>query len=669
MTDKGTILVVDDTLASLKLLTDILSGEGYNIRSADSGGLALAAVASRPPELILLDIRMPGMDGFEVCRKLKEREESREIPILFISATTEPGERVEGLSLGAVDFISKPFQREELLVRVKIHLELARLRTKLESQVSERTAELNLANERLQHELEERMRTEEAMRSQAELLDIAHDTIMVCDLAGTIVFWNRGAEEMYGYSRVQATGRSAHELLHTVFPQPWAEIEATLLREGHWEGELINTAQDGRPIVVASRQVLQRGKDAGSPRVMKISNDITKRKLAEEALKAAKLSAERAKETAEEASRAKDRFLAVLSHELRTPLTPIMALASALEEEDSLSDALRRDIQTIHRNVELEARLIDDLLDVTRIVHGKINLNKRPLDLCEIIKRTVDLCAEDIRVRRIHFGVKTDGATYPIIADDVRLQQVFWNLLKNAIKFTPQAGCIGIECRRNGMSVAVTVTDSGKGVARKDLVRIFNPFEQVDRRESGAYGGLGLGLSISKGLVELHGGTIEAKSEGLGRGATFCVTLPLVEASALSVTAPSDPPEPAGPRALRILLVEDHGDTARILARLLTSQGHDVRISADLNHALRLSRHWEFDLLISDLGLPDGNGLELMRQLRSIHPGIPGIAVSGFGTDDDVRRSLAAGFEEHLVKPLSIAALREAVQRIACKAA
>lgn len=399
------------------------------------------------------------------------------------------------------------------------------------------------------------------------------------------------------------------------------------------------------------------------------ARDITERRQAEDKLKASMLSAEKAKEAAEEASRAKDRFLAILSHELRTPLTPILALTSALAEDESLGDTLCRDLKCIERNIELEAHLIDDLLDVTRIIHGKIRLDKRPVDLREIIRRVVDICQEDIKARRIHFGVKTEDKPYPILADATRLQQVFWNLLENAIKFTPETGYISIQCHRTRQSVVAEVTDSGKGIAAEDLDRIFNPFEQVERRETGAYGGLGLGLSLSKSLVELHEGTIEAKSEGLGEGSTFCVTLPLTEESLPVVASPPIPSAPVTPRVLRILVVEDHEDTARILARLLRSQGHEVRTARNMNKALELSRQWEFDLLISDLGLPDGNGRDLMRQLRSIRPKALGIAISGFGTDEDIHQSLVAGFEEHLVKPLDIAALRAVILRMASNVA
>ena len=675
MKSKGTILVVDDTLASLKLLTDILTAEGYEIHPADSGELALASVASNPPELILLDIRMPGMDGFEVCRRLKARLESREIPVLFISATTEPEERVEGLRLGAVDFIAKPFQREDLVVRVEIHLELARLRNKLENQVVERTAELKLANEQLQNELDERIRREEELRASEARFRALYEK---APLGIARIDSHTGRFLQVNAKYCEILNRPASELLQRDFQSithpedlPMDLDYLKKLREGEirfFERENRYLRPDDS-IIWGYLSVVPEWEEGAPPTVhIAMLADITERKRMEDGLKAAKLSAERAKEAAEESSRAKDRFLAILSHELRTPLTPVLALTSALVEDESLVDVLLKDIQTIHRNVELEARLIDDLLDVTRIVRGKIKLVKHPVDLSEIIKRAVEVCLEDIRVRRIHFSVKAEGEPYPILADAIRLQQVFWNLLKNALKFTPEDGCIGIQCRRVGQSVVAEVKDSGKGIAAEDLVRIFNPFEQIERRESGAFGGLGLGLTLSKSLVELHGGTIEAKSEGLEHGTTFCVTLPLAETVVPVVTGPAVPAPTASPRVLRILLVEDHGDTSRTLARLLKSLGHEVRIAGDLKRALELSRQWEFDLLLSDLGLPDGNGRDLMRQLRSTRPRIPGIAISGFGTEEDIRQSLAAGFEEHLVKPLNIADLRAAIQRIASKA-
>ena len=405
--------------------------------------------------------------------------------------------------------------------------------------------------------------------------------------------------------------------------------------------------------------------DKAHPRHLLMVEEIAERKRMEEGLRAAIISAEGAKEAAEEASRAKDHFLAILSHELRTPLTPVLAIASEMAEDTSLSSGLRRNLSLMQRNVELEARLIDDLLDTTRIVHRKTELTKHPVELCEILRMVVDVCMPDLRVRHIHFEVKKDQEHYSLLGDATRLQQVFWNLLKNALKFTPEKGCIGIECRRDGSHVSIEVTDSGKGIAPEDLGRIFHPFEQIERRENGAYGGLGLGLTISKSLVELHGGTIEARSKGLGKGATFCVTLPLSETAHPQPTFPASEPPPSTTRKLNILLVEDHGDTARVLARLIQSQGHEVHTVGDIQQALELGRRGSFDVVVSDLGLPDGNGRDLFPELQRLHPGIVGIAISGFGTDEDIQQSLGVGFEEHLVKPLNIATLRAAIQRIA----
>ena len=229
--------------------------------------------------------------------------------------------------------------------------------------------------------------------------------------------------------------------------------------------------------------------------------------------------------------------------------------------------------------------------------------------------------------------------------------------------------CIGIQCRRDGSRVVVEVTDSGKGIAAEDLFRIFNPFEQIERQEDGAYGRLGLRLALSKSLVELHGGAIKARSEGGGAWIDIFCDPSIGRCVCPARDCPGASVNRCQPANFAILLAEDHGDTARILARLLRNQGHEVRTAGDLNKALEFSRQWEFDLLISDLGLPDGNGRDLMRQLRSVRSEIPGIAISGFGAADDIRQSLAAGFSEHLIKPVEIAALRAAIQRIVSKSA
>lgn len=387
-----------------------------------------------------------------------------------------------------------------------------------------------------------------------------------------------------------------------------------------------------------------------------------------QALRTALEEAQLARNVAEDANKAKDHFLAVLSHELRTPLTPVLATVSMLQEQEGFDDGTLDDLEMVRRNVEMEARLIDDLLDVTRIAQGKVILDRRPVEICTIIQRTAEVCAPDIEARQLHFGIDWDERPHRVDADVARLQQVFWNLLKNAVKFTPVGGCVGVRCRRQGSGhVLIEINDSGVGIEPELIPRLFKPFEQGERGTTRQFGGLGLGLTISKALVELHGGTITAHSEGKGRGSSFRVLLPLVSEpptpggrTPVSRTAP---PAPATAQ-LRILLVEDHGDTSRILCKLLEKRGHEVEAAADIATAMAMARALRPDVLISDLGLPDGTGWELLQQLRAAGYDLPAIAISGYGMSADLQKSREAGFTEHLTKPLDISALLAALSRV-----
>ncbi len=397
------------------------------------------------------------------------------------------------------------------------------------------------------------------------------------------------------------------------------------------------------------------------------NTDVSEQKAAQEALAAAKVSAERARAEAEAANRAKDDFLATLSHELRTPLAPVVTAVAVLQEDPRFDADTRRDLEMIRRNVEMEARLIDDLLDVTRIERGKIELDRRPTELDSVIRQAVEVCAPEIAARKLEFGIDTSGGPYPVEADAARLQQVFWNLIKNAIKFTPPGGCVGIRCRRDGDGFAVAqVTDSGEGIDPEVLPRLFSAFEQGGRKTTRQFGGLGLGLTISRALMELHGGTIQAHSEGKGKGATFTVRLPLTAHTSHQTAGNVEHGHPPGSSSapLRILLVEDHADTARIMRRLLSAHGHEVHPAGDVATALKLAEEQEFDLLLSDLGLPDGSGLDLMRKLRAKGIAMPGIALSGYGQEKDIEQSRNVGFVAHLVKPVSMRRLQDAIAKV-----
>ena len=382
----------------------------------------------------------------------------------------------------------------------------------------------------------------------------------------------------------------------------------------------------------------------------------------------AKVRAETANEVADRAAKSKDHFLAVLSHELRTPLTPVVAAVSMLLQDPRFDANARESLEMVWRNVELEARLIDDLLDVTRIEQGKVELDRQPKDLDTIVRRAVEVCMPDIEARKVEVGVDAPDGPYPVDADAARLQQVFWNLVKNAIKFTPPGGCVGIRCRRDGDShVMAEVNDSGKGIEPALLPRLFNAFEQGDRQTTREFGGLGLGLAISKTLVEMHGGTLTARSEGKDKGATFTVRLPLLLTKVAGPATPptSEAPPPSVPtRSLRILLVEDHGDTATILKRLLMGKGHEVERAGDVATALKLAEEQTFDLLLSDLGLPDSSGLDLMRAIQAKRLKLPGIALSGYGQEKDIEQCREAGFVALLVKPVSLPKLEEAIAKV-----
>jgi signal transduction histidine kinase/CheY-like chemotaxis protein len=374
-----------------------------------------------------------------------------------------------------------------------------------------------------------------------------------------------------------------------------------------------------------------------------------------------------ARHAAEEASGAKDQFLATLSHELRTPLTPALLTAEALEQHPEMPAALRDDIHAIRRNVQLEARLIDDLLDLTRIARGKLELQLRQSDVHSLLAAAIAVCNADIAAKRLKLKTHFAAERQFVMADPSRLQQVFWNLIKNAVKFTSTEGEVSISTSTRVTAnqcteIVIEVCDSGIGMTPETLARIFNVFEQGDRTITRAFGGLGLGLAISKAIVELHAGHISASSPGRGSGACFRVELPATDADA-PVGAPDAPAALCGsdaPRQLRILFVEDHIPTSRVVHRLLENMGHYPQVAGTLADARRLAQEQQFDLIISDLGLPDGSGIQLVQELLQRGP-TRAIAMSGFGMHEDVERSLAAGFLRHLTKPVTLEQLRIAI--------
>jgi PAS domain S-box-containing protein len=374
-----------------------------------------------------------------------------------------------------------------------------------------------------------------------------------------------------------------------------------------------------------------------------------------------------AKEAAEAANQAKDRFLAVLSHELRTPLTPVLLAVSDLTRDSHLPPEVREDLAMIKRNVELETKLIDDLLDLSRITSGKVELKTEPVDLNAAVREVCGICRPQIISQNVSLEMELSDEAGIIDADPARLHQVLWNVVRNAVKFTPAHGRIWVSTARiSADQCEVRVRDTGIGIPPEILPRIFNAFDQGEAHITRQFGGLGLGLAISRVLVELHGGTILAESPGAGQGATFIIGLP---GHPTKAAAPLPAVVSAGDHAapsLRLLLVEDHADTAHTLGRLLRAAGFYVIAAADVAGAVAVVEREPFDLLVSDLGLPDGTGYDIMQAVRA-RRGVPGIAMSGFGMDEDIRRSREAGFAEHLVKPIEVTKLIAAIRRAADK--
>jgi signal transduction histidine kinase/integral membrane sensor domain MASE1 len=376
---------------------------------------------------------------------------------------------------------------------------------------------------------------------------------------------------------------------------------------------------------------------------------------------------ENRKAEAEAANKAKDNFLAMLSHELRTPLTPIISAIDQLEATLPPGIDNRILAATIRRNVELEARLIDDLLDVTRLGQGKIELRKRPVDAHQSVRDAIALCRSAMGARDINLHTALDAANSWVNADATRIQQIVWNLLQNAVKFSPPGSTISVvsENVEDGKGLIIRVADCGAGIEVGFLDHVFEPFVQGEEAVLRRYGGLGLGLSISKALAEMHEGTLTARSGGRGQGAAFTLTLRTIEkpAEAQRVDVERRASKQSA-RTLRILLVDDHADTREGLERLLRRKGHQVQTAGDMHGALNLAASNEYDLLISDLGLPDGSGHELMNRLRERNS-IKAIAISGFGMERDIEASKASGFSDHLVKPIEFARLEAAILELA----
>ena len=509
-------------------------------------------------------------------------------------------------------------------------------------------------------DIADQRRTEREARRLAAIAASVEYAIVAETIDNVITDWNPGAEALFGFTAAEMIGRKMVELASPDTPDPTPRLTAELLAGRRVaEFDARRRTKDGRWIEVVINLSAIRDSAGRIIGLSRLIRDVTERRRQSREL-------EEARHRAEEASAAKDRFLATLSHELRTPLTPVMASVHRLERRPDLGPGMAESLAMIRRNVELEARLIDDLLDLTRISAGKIELDREPLDLHDVLRSVVQSSRSEFFRRGVDLVSELEASDRVCLCDGARLQQVFWNLLQNSAKFTPPGGRVTLRSENPSPGrIRVLVRDTGQGIRKDLLARIFDAFEQGDATARRRAGGLGLGLAIARNLVELHGGSISAESEGESRGATFSIEL----ATTVERPAGVSPEGPGRHRLetrgrLSILLVEDDVDSGLAVRELLDEAGFDVRLAEGVEAARRAFREQPAEILVTDVGLPDGSGLELFAGLKAAHPDLRGVVLSGYGMESDLERSRRLGIAEHLVKPLNLDRLIAVLDRL-----
>jgi PAS domain S-box-containing protein len=519
---------------------------------------------------------------------------------------------------------------------------------------------------RIREEIEHTRRAQSLYDQQREILGVAltsiGDGVIMTDQQGKVTHMNKTAEELTGWSAAEASGRDCTEVFKIINEDSRQTVESPVekvLRSGRVVGLANHTLlirRDGIEVSIDDSGAPIRDTHGEVHGVVLVFRDFTDHRMAEAVLR-------KAKEEAETANIAKDNFLATLSHELRTPLTPVVATLATWEADGRLSPAMQEDVQMMRRNVELEARLIDDLLDLTRIVKGKLPLHFEVADVHALLTAVTRIYESEIHAKQLKLDLQLEAERHFARVDPARLQQVFWNILKNATKFTPEEGRIGIKTSNVDGALKVIFTDEGIGMTREMLGRLFRPFEQGAEENVRRYGGLGLGMAISKALIEAQHGAIAAQSAGPNCGSSFTVTLPSTDGLP-QAKSPEVPEGSDAPRALHILLVEDHADTAFALKRALAQNGHEVVLASSVADAKSLFASGAFELILCDVGLPDGTGLDFIRHVRTSSE-VPAVALTGFGMEGDMKDCLDAGFNVHLTKPMNLQRLNKVIQDVA----
>ncbi len=711
------ILMVDDSPTNLLALQSILSSPDRNLVSAASGDDALRYLLDNEVAVILMDVYMPGLDGLETAELIRGRDRSRDIPIIFLTADSTGGRHLSrGYSLGAVDYIVKPIEPDILRSKVAVFVELFKKTQEIKRQaqlLKEKNLELenaNLARLKMLIDLGQELTSERDpwhvlenfCRSAREIVEAQEAAVGLIDCDGkTLQYFYRcraDGENASGNGVPKVLTRALKHLIKEGRPLRLNDSD-DLLRDRGKTSELVH-AFLGAPIVSANtvcgwvyllnkpnadefseadeRLAATLATQVGiayenamlytdaQRHATELQMEIAERKQAEEERAQLLVREQAARAEAEQANRTKDEFLATLSHELRTPLTAILGWSHLVRTGGLDKSQLNRAVETIERNARSQSQLIDDLLDVSRIITGKLQIEPSQIDLCAVVESAIEAVRPSFEAKNIRFKTSMASKGCVVGGDANRLQQIFWNLFSNAVKFTPDGGTVRVEVKQRKQQVWVAVTDSGSGITAEFLPYIFDRFRQADGSTTRMHGGLGLGLSIVKHLVELHGGSVEVKSEGQDKGSTFIVMLPLLSGS----SSPDEKENAANElngngvapgflkvlKGLRILVVDDEADSRDLLSEILTRCGSDVNCCESAAAGIKAFKSWKPDLLVSDIGMPVEDGYSLITKLRKLKTKrareMPAVALTAYASKEDQARTLAAGFQMHVAKPI-----------------
>jgi PAS domain S-box-containing protein len=643
---KANILLVDDRPANLLALEAILDQLDQRLVRATSGEEALEKLADEEFAVILMDVRMPGMDGLRTAEVICQRESAARVPIIFLTAVPIGNADVaSGYARGAVDFLLKPFDPEILRSKVSVFVDLHQ-----KEQMIKRQGALLRQREREAFE----RRSELRFRS---LMDALPQSVWVARADLTFYYWNQRAVDYIGIQATMAV--PAERLFEFVHPDDLPKLKADweLSTANQHSAEIqvrLRRHTDGEYRWFLMRAVPQLEESGNVAGWIVAATDID--------------TEHQALQEAEAASRMKEEFLATVSHELRNPLNAIMGWVHLLRSEKLDVAKSSKALETIERNVHLQTALIDDILDVSRIMQGKINLTFRTVRMGAVVEAALAAVRPTADAKGVALEYKRTADSDEISGDADRLQQIVWNLLSNAIKFTPRDGRVTVTMERHDGELTLTVFDTGQGISQDFLPHVFDRFSQADSGSTRAHGGLGLGLAIVRHLVELHAGTVGATSAGPGQGASFSVRLPIKDSKAaiagdeLGRTAA----RPLQLEGVSILVVDDEADSREVLAELLRQYGAQTRTAGSAEEALSEIAHRAPQVLLSDIGMPSVDGFELVRRVRELIPSdeMIAMALTGLGSIHDRKRALTEGFQVCMVKPVEPDRLVEAIKQL-----